>query len=174
MISTVSPSIAAWVDAHASLNCSTDSSPSSRRCVCTRSSKRFIATWRNTVAIWPSRLSASSASRAAGSDVASSSRPNVTVSPNTDAVSASVNGVVWWKIPCSRARYACRPWPISWASVSTSRRRAVQFSSRYGCCDGTVYAQNAPGRLPGRIGASIHDSSKKRSAADASSGENDA
>ena len=49
------------------------------------------------------------ARRAAGSDVASSRRPNVTVSPNTDAVSASVNGVVWWKIPCSRARYACSP-----------------------------------------------------------------
>ena len=55
--------------------------------------------------------------------MASSSRPKVTVSPNTDAVSASVSGVVWWKIPCSRARYACRPWPISCASVSTSRRR---------------------------------------------------
>ena len=33
-----------------------------------------------------------------GRSVASSSRPKVTVSPNTDAVSASVSGVVWWKI----------------------------------------------------------------------------
>ena len=31
----------------------------------------------------------------------SSSRPNVTVSPNTDAVSASVSGVAWWKTPCA-------------------------------------------------------------------------
>ena len=58
--------------------------------------------------------------------------------------------------------------------MSTSRRRAVQLSSRYGWCDGTVYAQNAPGRLPGRIGASIHGWSKKLLAASASSGENDA
>ena len=127
------------------------------------------------MAIWPSRLSASSASRSCGiGRSSSSSRPNVTVSPNTDAVSASVSGVVWWKTPCSRARYACRPWPSSCASVSTSRRRAVQLSNRYGWCDGTVYAQNAPGRLPGRTGASIHDSSKNRCAASASSGENDA
>ena len=42
------------------------------------------------------------------------------------------------------------PWPSSCASVSTSRRRDVQFNNRYGWCDGTVYAQNAPGRLPGR------------------------
>jgi len=72
-------------------------------------SNRFIATWRNTVAICPSRLSANNARRAAGSDVESSNRPKVTVSPKTDAVSANVSGVVWWKIPCSRARYACRP-----------------------------------------------------------------
>ena len=58
-----------------------------------RSSNRFIAIWRNTVAIWPSRLSASNARRASGSAVSSSNRPNVTVSPNTDAVSARVSGV---------------------------------------------------------------------------------
>ena len=98
----------------------------------------------------------------------------MTVSPNTDAVSASVNGVLMWNTPCSRARYACRPWPSSWASVRTSRRRDVQLSSRYGWCDGTVYAQNAPGRLPGRTGASIQPSSKKRVPASASCGENDA
>ena len=40
---------------------STDSSPSDRRRVCTRCSNRFIAIWRNTVAIAPSTRSASSA-----------------------------------------------------------------------------------------------------------------
>ena len=50
-------------------------------------------TWRKTVAIAPSMSSASSASRAAGVGEASSSRPKVSASPNTDAVSASVSGV---------------------------------------------------------------------------------
>ena len=45
---------------------SSDSSPCSRRVVCARCSKRFIATWRNTVAIEPSMLSARSESRDAG------------------------------------------------------------------------------------------------------------
>ncbi len=49
--STASPSIAVWVPAHASQKSSTLSSPTSRRCVCTASSNRFIAIWRNTVAI---------------------------------------------------------------------------------------------------------------------------
>ena len=68
--------------------------PRSRRAVCTRCSKRFIAIWRKTVAIEPSidlrqqRRAATPASAAA-----SSRRPNTSVSPNTDAVSASVSGV---------------------------------------------------------------------------------
>jgi hypothetical protein len=37
-----------------------------------------------------------------------------------------------------------------------------------------VYAQNAPPRLPGRGGASIHDRSKKSARVDAASAENDA
>ena len=104
---------------------STDSSPSTRPAVCTSSSKRFIATWRNTVAIVSSRFSASSASREAGELSSASSRPKTIVSPNTDAVSASVSGVVWWKMPCPAASAKWTPWPSSWASVSTSRRRAV-------------------------------------------------
>ena len=69
----------------------------------TRSSKRFIATWRKTVAIEPSIDSASSDSRDSGVGAASSSRPNTSVSPNTDAVSASVSGVAMWKTPWPRA-----------------------------------------------------------------------
>ena len=46
--------------------------------------------------------SASSASRAAGVGEASSRRPKVSASPNTDAVSASVSGVLWWKIALLR------------------------------------------------------------------------
>ena len=49
--------------AHSSPKRSTDSSPASRRSVWIASSKRFIAIWRNTVAIWSSRFDASSASR---------------------------------------------------------------------------------------------------------------
>ena len=54
------------------------------------------------MAIWSSRFDASSARRSCGSVTSSSSRPKVTVSPNTDAVSANVSGVPWWKTPCSR------------------------------------------------------------------------
>jgi len=38
----------------------------------------------------------------------------------------------------------------------------VKFSSTYGWTDGTVYEQNAPPRLCGRGGPSIHRSSKNR------------
>ena len=65
----------------------------------TRSSKRFIAIWRNTVAIEPSIDSASSARRDSGVSACSSRRPKTIVSPNTDAVSASVSGVAMWKTP---------------------------------------------------------------------------
>ena len=54
---------------------------------------RFIATWRNTVAMESSTTEARSASRSLGSSSAPSRRPFVTVSPNTDAVSATVSGV---------------------------------------------------------------------------------
>jgi len=43
------------------------------------------------------------------------------VSPNTDAVSASVSGVDDSSSPCSAARTWCTPWPSSCASVITSR-----------------------------------------------------
>ncbi len=107
MTSTVSPNSAVWVLTQCSAKSSTDSSPTSRRWVCTASSKRFMATWRNTVAMLPSTCWASSANRSAGSSVWSSRRSKVTVSPNTDAVSASVSGVDWWKIPWGRARWPC-------------------------------------------------------------------
>ena len=55
-----------------------------------------MATWRKTVAIEPSMLSASSASRDSGVAASSSSRPNTSVSPNTLAVSAIVSGVAMW------------------------------------------------------------------------------
>ncbi len=38
----------------------------------------------------------------AGVGAASSRRPKVSASPNTEAVSARVSGVCWWKMPCSR------------------------------------------------------------------------
>ena len=41
----------------------------------------------------------------------SSSRPKTSVSPNTDAVSASVSGVAMWKTPCLEPSAACTPWP---------------------------------------------------------------
>ena len=99
--------------------------PASRRCVCTRCSKRFIATWRKTVAIVPSIDSASSDRRDSGVGEASSRRPNTSVSPNTEAVSASVSGVAMWNTPCLEPSAACTPCPSSCASVSTSRRRCV-------------------------------------------------
>ncbi len=83
---------------------STDSSPSLRRAVWARSSKVNIAVWRKTVAMCPSTCSASRASRSPGSSTVSSRRPKTTVSPNTDAVSASVSGVPWWNTPWGRAR----------------------------------------------------------------------
>jgi hypothetical protein len=70
-------------------------------------------------------LSASSESRALGSGEASSSEAKISDSPNTEAVSASVSGVPWWKIPWRAASAACTPWPSSCASVSTSRLRLV-------------------------------------------------
>ena len=99
MISTASPSSSSWDSAHSSPKRSTASSPSSRRAVWTRCSKRFIATWRKTVAIAPSIGSASSASRDSGVSACSSRRPKTIVSPNTLAVSASVSGVAMWKMP---------------------------------------------------------------------------
>ena len=91
--------MASCVVAHSSPKRSTDSSPSSRRAVCTASSKRFIATWRNTVAIESSSVAASRANRSFGSSMRASRALLVTVSPNTDAVSASVSGVDWWNVP---------------------------------------------------------------------------
>jgi hypothetical protein len=44
------------------------------------------------------------------------------------------------------------------------------LSSTYGCTDGTVAAENAPGALPGRTGASIQPFSKNCSAMSAISG----
>ncbi len=120
--------MSACVSAQSSPKRSTDSSPSERREVWTASSKRFIAIWRKTVAIWPSIDSASRLSRERASPAASSRRPKTSSSANTEAVSATVSGVSWWKIPRSRARYWWMPWPSSWASVVTSRRRPVQFS----------------------------------------------
>ena len=55
------------------------------------------------MAIEPSMFSASSASRDSGVGASSSSRPKTSVSPNTDAVSASVSGVRCSKTP-ARAR----------------------------------------------------------------------
>ena len=52
-----------------------------------------FATWRNTVAIESSKVAANRAKRSPGSSNIDSNRLLVTVSPNTDAVSASVNGV---------------------------------------------------------------------------------
>jgi hypothetical protein len=104
---------------------SSESSPSERRAVWARCSKRFIATWRKTVAIDPSMLSASSPSLDAGVGASSSRRPNTSVSPNTLAVSARVSGVEKWNTPWGRASAAWTPWPSSCASVSTSRRRDV-------------------------------------------------
>ena len=69
--------------------------PSSRRAVCTECSNRFIAIWRNTVAIESSNVEASSAKRSLGSSIIDRSRLLVTVSPNTDAVSATVSGTAW-------------------------------------------------------------------------------
>jgi hypothetical protein len=104
---------------------STLSSPSVRRAVCARSSNWFMAVWRNTVAMEPSMFSARSDSRLAGVSAASSRRRKTSVSPNTLAVSASVSGVCCSKTPRGWASAACRPWPSSWASVSTSRRLDV-------------------------------------------------
>ncbi len=125
-------------------------------------SNRFIAVWRNTVAIEFSMFSASSVSREAGVSAASSRRWNTSVSPNTEAVSQTVSGVCCSKMPRGMASAAWTPCPSSCASVITSRRLAVQLSITYGCTLGTVYAQNAPPRLPGRTGASIQRSSKNR------------
>ena len=61
-----------------------------------RSSKRFIATWRNTAATAPSSDSAKSESRAAASGASASSRSSTIVSPKIDAVSATVSGVENW------------------------------------------------------------------------------
>jgi hypothetical protein len=47
----------------------------------------------------------------------------------------------------------------------------VQLSITYGWTDGTVDAENAPLRLPGRTGASIQRSSKKRSTTSPTVGE---
>ena len=77
--------------------------PASRRSVCTRCSKRFIAIWRNTVATAPSTVSVSSASRESGVSACSSRRPKTICSPNTLAVSASVSGVLMWNTPWRRA-----------------------------------------------------------------------
>ena len=104
---------------------STDSSPSARRAVWAACSNWFIATWRKTVAIDPSMFSASSDRRLAGVAASASRRRKTSVSPNTLAVSASVSGVCCSNGPRGRASAACRPWPSSWASVSTSRRLEV-------------------------------------------------
>ena len=53
--------------------------------------------------------------------VSVSNRPNVTVSPNTDAVSASVSGVGANSGPSGAASTWCTPWPSSCARVITSR-----------------------------------------------------
>ena len=132
-----------------------------------------MAIWRKTVAIEPSMLSASSERRDSALPASASSRPNTIVSPNTDAVSASVSGVPWWKMPCRAASAKCTPWPSSCARIRTSRRRPVWLSITYGCTEGTAGAQNAPPRLLGRTGASIQPSSKKRRATFARSGENE-
>ena len=137
----------------------------SRRWVCTASSKRFIATWRNTVAIEPSRLSASSARRAAGSSRRRrAARPKVTVSPNTDAVSARVSGVRMWNTPCVAGEVGVQA--VAELVGERQRRHAraagpveqqVRVVRRAPC-----RRRTRPGRLPGRTGASIHRSSKNR------------
>jgi hypothetical protein len=63
-----------------------------------------MATWRKTVATAPSMRSLRRFRRSAGSVASARRRPNVTVSPNTEAVSAIVNGVDIWNIPRGRAR----------------------------------------------------------------------
>ncbi len=125
MTCTLSPSSSVCDSPHSSPMRSTDSSPSPRRAVWASSSKRFIAVWRNTVAIAPSTLRASSDSRDSAGSASSSSRANMICSPNTEAVSAIVSGVDICRIPCRAASAPCTPWPSSWASVRTSWRLAV-------------------------------------------------
>ena len=150
----------AWHSSQSSSNFSGDSSPSSRRHVCTECSKRFIATWRKTVAIESSILPASRLSRRRGSSSSARRRLNVSASPKTDAVSAVVSGVFALKSPSGCARYPWSPCPSSCASVSTERRSPVKFMNTYGCTSGTFVAQKAPGRFPSRGGASIQLSLK--------------
>ena len=51
------------------------------------------------------------------------------ISPNIDAVSASVSGGWNCRMPCLYDSMKCAPWPDSCASVATSRCVPVKFSS---------------------------------------------
>ena len=77
---------------HSRPTCSGDSSPSVRLAVCTASSKRFIATCRKIVAKDSSTWWHSIDSRTRGSRSSAITASNVSVSPNTEAVSARVSG----------------------------------------------------------------------------------
>ena len=62
----------------------------------------------------------------------SSSAWKVSISPNTEAVSASVSGVSDISAPCGPASTWCTPWPSSCASVITSRVLAVIVQQQIG------------------------------------------
>ena len=68
-----------------------------------------------------STLAASIALRCLLSVMPASSLRNVSISPNTLAVSASVSGVGAISGPFGAASTWCTPWPSSCASVITSR-----------------------------------------------------
>ena len=122
---TESPNSSDWHWIQSSLSRSVESSPCSRRSVWVRFSKRFIAIWRNVVAIASSSCPVSRSSRLRGSSSAASIPLNVSASPNTDAVSAVVSGVEALKSPSGCAIEPCRACPSSCASVRIERRSPV-------------------------------------------------
>ena len=82
-----------------------------------------IAIWRTTVFSMSSTLPASRTLRSSGSVSRFSSAWKVSISPNTEAVSARVSGVSHSSWPCGAASTWCTPWPSSCARVITSRVR---------------------------------------------------
>ena len=108
-----------------------------RRSPWTRSSKRFIATWRKTAATAPSSDSASSDSRAVASGALEQPLEHDRLAEDRRGLGDGER-VANSKIPFGRASAACTPWPSSWAMISTSIGSDVWLSITYGCADGTA------------------------------------
>ena len=149
------------MSAHSSPNRSTDSSPSSRRAVCIASSKRFIAIWRNTVAIWSSRFDASSASRSCGSvDLFEQAAERDRLAEHRRGLGQRQRRrLVEHALPAREVRVQAVAELVREREHVAAARRPVQQHVRV-VRRHRVRAERARAACPGRAGASIHAPSK--------------